>query len=289
MSIVIGCPHFAAVAPEWVVAYEELQKPPETISVHIGRSVVSTARNMIVQAALKHWRALDAAEPSRDTAADYCFMYDDDLLIEPGALMRLLSHRLSIVGGLYTTRHAPYKPIAGRQFSPPGVLPRQMINLRAFTPGLQQVDLLGAGCLLVARRVFEAITSPWFDFQAGPTQAEDWPEDAYFCEKARMAGFELALDFDVQAAHVTTRVVTWQDAMEYDRTVGLPAPATPELAAAAYTIRPWPPGSAPPMDARQARPSPAPAPARPGRQAMSAAPPHTHKRRGTTKSAARRR
>lgn len=289
MTVILGLPHAGGVDPEWLASYDALEKPPGWRSLHTARGVIATSRNLIVEEALHWWRQRDQEEPShgphdpQDPHDDNLFFWDDDLLLAPDALLRLLRHHLPVVGGLYVFRGEPYKPIAGRQLTPPGAPgPRRCINLRAFKQGLQAVDFLGAGILLIRRDVLERLSPPWFQYVCGTTQAEDWPEDAFFCERVRAAGFPVVLDFDVQGMHLMSRGVTYADAVEYASTAGLSEPATAELAAAAYTVRPWPPDPAHPegIDARQqhqqqqqtARPSQRP-------QQTRSAPTPTHRQR----------
>ena len=66
--------------------------------------------------------------------------------------------------------------------------------------GLRPVDYVGAGCLLIERRVFEKVKRPWF--QAINTARRHLPEDFFFCEQARRAGFKIWLDPSVLPLHI---------------------------------------------------------------------------------------
>lgn len=69
--------------------------------------------------------------------------------------------------------------------------------------GLQQVDALGTGCILIARNVLEAIRAPFM---------RKWDEDGiaelgldfYFCQKAKEAGFEVWCDWRAPCSHFKT-------------------------------------------------------------------------------------
>ncbi len=69
--------------------------------------------------------------------------------------------------------------------------------------GLQVVDAVGSGCMLVARRVLLALKFPMFvrmhnedgtDITKGP--------DYYFCEQVRKAGFEVHAHFRYNCNHI---------------------------------------------------------------------------------------
>ncbi len=69
--------------------------------------------------------------------------------------------------------------------------------------GLQRVDAIAGGCMLIARRVFE---HP--DMQKGAFTRKLYPDgrvnkgnDLSFCERAREAGFEIWTHYDYPAMH----------------------------------------------------------------------------------------
>ena len=66
--------------------------------------------------------------------------------------------------------------------------------------GLQRVDAVGSGCLVLSRAVMEAIKEPF---------VRKWEEgfavtglDFYFCEKARAAGFAVYCHYDYIGDHI---------------------------------------------------------------------------------------
>ena len=64
--------------------------------------------------------------------------------------------------------------------------------------GLQPVDRIGTGVLLVARRVFTAVHEPWF----APAFDGDDGEDMSFCAQAQQAGIALWADTDINVGHL---------------------------------------------------------------------------------------
>lgn len=65
--------------------------------------------------------------------------------------------------------------------------------------GLQEVDAVGSGCLLLSRKVLEAVEEPFM---------RKWKEgfavtglDFYFCEKAKEKGFKVYCHYDYVADH----------------------------------------------------------------------------------------
>lgn len=62
--------------------------------------------------------------------------------------------------------------------------------------GLQQVDAIGTGCFLVARRVLEAIPDAPFQRLYYPDGRVERGNDIAFCERVRGAGFRIWCDYD---------------------------------------------------------------------------------------------
>lgn len=258
--IVIGMPRFGSVDSQWLQAFDALQKPmkpdgsPDWRPLVIGRTVVSQARNMIVQIVLQGSEAIDPRDhpngvPEEYSQASHILFLDDDTMMPPDGLMRLLSHDLPIVGGLVCLRGGRFLPSVYRRV--PGT-EAQHVFVTRFKRGLQEVDAIGGACLLVKREVFEKMSPPWFDYQCGATPGETISEDFYFCLKARALGYPIVLDFEVQCGHLALRPVTFQDFLAANAggvgpTITGPGAhdvaarlSTDDLAALANEVRPWP-------------------------------------------------
>jgi hypothetical protein len=191
--IVIGIPTVGVMSAEFFSAYEALRKPtlpdgsPDWVTITVRRQVIQRARNTIVAHAVRQEPAPPYLRgiPTPYPEATHVFFLDDDVLVPPDGLLRLLAHDVPIVSGFYVERAAPHFPVAYRHGAD------LHVPLTRFCSGLQRVDAVGAGCLLVKTEVFRALEPEWFAFAPG------YSEDSYFCAQARRAGFEVLLDFDV--------------------------------------------------------------------------------------------
>lgn len=125
-----------------------------------------------------------------------CFL-DDDQVVKPDTLMRLLSHEKDIVGSLYSTKRPPFVPIV---FKDTGQYEFDNYAWRDLPPdgGLfGPVRATGTGGMLIRRKVFETIPAPWFN-------AMEFTDDLFFCEKARAHGFDIFVDLDAPIGHTTS-------------------------------------------------------------------------------------
>jgi hypothetical protein len=163
-----------------------------------------------------------------ELGAEWCFFYDSDLIIPPNTITRLASHNLPIVGGLYYRRHPEIVPTVFRDVGK-GVLspiPKKEIDMMSPISTLIEVDAIGAGCLLIHRKVFEALKNKvplrqikilgppagnmhfyeFFHWGLGREEDPDQPsysEDLSFCTLARKNGFKIFVDTIVKCTHIT--------------------------------------------------------------------------------------
>lgn len=183
--------------------------PHSTLTVKEGGQA-DHARNFLVKSLTKDW----------------LFFMDSDQTFAPDALKRLLSWNVDIVSGLIFHRTGPpvpmfykyewqqdrghyYRPLTmpvGEYLQRHRDLWKEAKNGAIVLPpaekGLLEIDGVPCGCLLVHRRVFEAIKEPWFQWGEGLTAGEDF----YFCRKAQEAGFKIYGDPSVICGHLSEYV-----------------------------------------------------------------------------------
>lgn len=193
MTTVLMCiPTRGMVPMEWAMSLRHLLIP-QGVSVEIKGLAgypIDDMRNEFVSDFLKG-------------NYDYLFMNDDDTLLPPLALDRLLSRELDIVSGLYFRRMAPIEPVAF--VDDPTAGDTGIKTIPAYGVGLMPVDYVGAGCLLISRKVLETMAYPWFFWARNDQRVpvtERISEDLYFCRKAREAGFSIFLDASIRCPHV---------------------------------------------------------------------------------------
>ena len=223
MGVQIGLPTRGPGLPndEILFGLIGLQKPPGTIVTKISAAQVDVARNQIVAKLEKDW----------------LFFMDDDHIFPPETLQRLLSWDVPIVSGLYFK--SPGNPVPHayhymwEQHNQAGAKEQgdhfymAMINevaayltkftdkikdgppsaiLPATREDLLEVDGCGGGCLLIHRRVFEAMEPPYFQCNPGTFIGEDF----YFCRKAQAAGFKVYVDPGIICGHKQKDIIGYR-------------------------------------------------------------------------------
>ena len=161
----------------WAYALRELQLPAGSQAIWLSGTTYDHGRNMGCRHTLEH-------------GFQWCFFVDDDCVVPPDGLMKLLARNLPIVSGLYYRRHNPVVPVMLNKNTQSGQSGGTWIT--DFTPGsLVEADWVGAGCLLINRFVLEKLADPlqsrWFRWMMDDSipVEQRMSEDFYFCEQAR--------------------------------------------------------------------------------------------------------
>lgn len=162
---------------------------------------------------------------------DWLLFLDSDQIFPAGVAARLMSWNKEIISGLVFKRGGYPVPMAykyryqvdkGHYYEPlnmevGGYLEQHKdlwwnaskgAIILPPAQGLLECDGVPCGCLLVHRRVFEAIPEPWFECAPGKRFGEDFD----FCRKVQKAGFKIYVDPSVVCGHIETH---YRGAVDY--------------------------------------------------------------------------
>lgn len=169
--------------------------------------------------------------------ADYLLFLDDDMTFPPAVGLRLAGWEKDIVGGVYfqnkggylyphvyryvedgpdshnygQTGHL-YRPMSEELHRVCRGYPEHDDAMLSSENGLLAADAVATGCLLISRRVLEAMPAPWFRTE-GSTNG-----DMNFFWKAKGLGFEVFADTGLICGHWTAQPVgagAFRRAMEH--------------------------------------------------------------------------
>ena len=159
-----------------------------TISWHSG------ARNQIVE----------------DAEGEWIFMLDTDHVFAPDLLIRLLEIRkkygTEVLSGVYQYKHHPHGPVAGFWQGDKALAPLADWDRSA---EILEVGAVGAGCLLVDRKVYNRIKRELGELPFDIT--EGLSEDYSFCRRCRKLGIPVYLAPRVQCHHTIRTVLDLED------------------------------------------------------------------------------
>lgn len=132
------------------------------------------------------------AQYALDKDATHLFWVDADMRFPRDTLLRLLSHDVPVVGANYTERTPPFFPCGVRDTET-----NERVYTEETSTGLESVQSIGFGCLLMTTDVLRQIEKP--RFMTGYVQeTEDHAgEDVYFCRQLKAYGIPLVIDHDL--------------------------------------------------------------------------------------------
>lgn len=160
---------------------------------------------------------------------DYLFFVDDDIVLPPDALARLLETaendpQTAVVGGLYFSRDG-VRPIVVDGWDPAD-------TTSAFVPAYSSessdpVDGVGFGCALLRVAPARAFAPPYFPahvyLERQAHVARQCDEDFRYCERVRKAGYRVRLDARVRCGHYDrAREISIPERWEPDGVTSMP-------------------------------------------------------------------
>jgi hypothetical protein len=168
-----------------------MHRPDGTVTIRPHGQSPARNRNLGIEEALKH-------------ECTHCFFVDDDVILRPDALLRLLAHDKDLVGGLYLMRNYPHLPILFDESYDDG---RCLFSfLKPGRKGLVETVNTGLGCMLIKTDVFRKMERPWV--RIGQLEKDHWCDDIEFFNRARNEySYQVYVDLEVQAGHIISTII----------------------------------------------------------------------------------
>jgi len=210
-KLAILVPHTGEVSSEWCLMFREIPLPPGS-QIFMSRGMpIDVTRESMVKAAL-------------DNGFEWIFFLDSDVILPKDALQKLFSHNQPFICGLYKAK----KPngffwgawMKGK--APDGK--DAFVPVANWSGRLFEVDVIGTGCMLIHRSVFEGIRAktdlPFFLWtkERNPVLLDkmnipnpmmrEVSEDFWFCLLAKHCGFKVVVDGEVKCGHITVTKIT---------------------------------------------------------------------------------
>lgn len=202
IKVLVGVPTARYIEPETFQSIYNLQKPPgcEVHFQYFWGYNVDQVRNIMTQ-----WMLINNF--------DYMLSVDQDIILPPHALIKLMQAQTDVVGitsGVYVQRKEGQKipEIYVHDATTGGQKNMHISQVQPDT--CITVEGVGFGCVLVHRRVYEAVGNPWFVYHDNVDFSKVVSEDVHFCDLARKKGFQIQVVTSVKCGHkhMTTLNVT---------------------------------------------------------------------------------
>lgn len=148
-------------------------------------------------------------DTASEWAADWVLWCDSDHTFPEDALLRLLSHKKTVVGCNYP-RRPDGSPVAVR-VPPDG----RQDNIKLMTSeahmGIEEAGMTGLGLCLVSMEAIKAAKAPLFAYMPNAQGTSLVGEDSWFFGVLRQVGYPLFIDhtLSVEIGHISEHVLTW--------------------------------------------------------------------------------
>ena len=214
----VGILHVDSTCMAWSLGLRNLILPPGSEIMPVAGMPFDMARNVICQQALRG-------------GYEWAFHLDSDVVTPRDVIPRLQAHNKGIVSGVYHRR------------SPPHAIPVAIKNGTWYldakpNTGVHEVDVVGAGCLLIHRSVLERLPPQcpqlgkhWFWWRVDQQGLRDekgnllyhpgecLSEDFSFCQHAKKTlNMSTYLDTSVQCRHIGLAQATYGNFVPCDTT-----------------------------------------------------------------------
>lgn len=141
-----------------------------------------------------------AVREALDLGLAWVFFLDDDQLLHPDSLTRLLAHDRDVVSCNLLSKDAPFMPYLFFATNAVGAGYADTLDRKG--RGVVEVAACGLGGVLVKTDVFRALPEPWF-----AVDQHLKTDDLYFCREAKKAGYAIHCDLDVLSGHIVNASV----------------------------------------------------------------------------------
>lgn len=137
-----------------------------------------------------------------DEGCDWIFSVDSDMRFPVNTIEGMKAHNLPVVAANCSRRKRPISPIARRTSAwiHQDDEATQVVYPDRNVTGVERVETVGFGVILIRRDVLDEIEWPWFDTPWQPEQERHVGEDIFFCGRCYEAGIPIHIDHDLSWA-----------------------------------------------------------------------------------------
>jgi len=166
------------------------------VAENIARIRVRFMKNTYIDAA-----RFKLVQEAANAGCSHMLWLDSDMKFPKETLEHLLQRNKLIVGANYSTRLGAPRPVTFKHVDVTDQGGHVYCYTTPESTGLEQVDALGFGCVLVDMEVFYAkIKPPFFKVTWDDKGVSMTGEDVHFCQLARAAGVDIFVDHDLSQA-----------------------------------------------------------------------------------------
>ena len=149
---------------------------------------------MVLNVAVGTALCMNRIKLCKDAVKEGCthvLFLDDDMVFPMHTLIHFINHGLPIVAANCARKELPPR---SNSRALDGV---SVLWTRKNSTGIEEVDYVGTGVMLINTDVLKALPQPWFAEIYNPLTETSKGEDVFFCELAKRHGFKAYIDHDI--------------------------------------------------------------------------------------------
>lgn len=144
------------------------------------------------------WSRTEITKGALEWGATHLLWLDSDMTFPGWAFHQLFAHDKPIVGANYARRRKPHAPVTFKTIVENGTEnEHKLCYTTEDSTGLEEVDALGFGCVLIQAQVFDQIKVAPFRVLDDEMSKKRVGEDVFFCQLAKQNGIPIYVDHDL--------------------------------------------------------------------------------------------
>lgn len=144
------------------------------------------------------WSRTELAKGAIAWGATHILFLDSDMTFPHWTFHHLFKRDVPVVGANYARRRPPHAPVTFKSLTPGGAEDsHQLCYTHPDSTGLEEVEAIGFGVVLIQAQVFDQIKTAPFRVLDDEMSKERVGEDVYFCQLLKQAGIPVYIDHDL--------------------------------------------------------------------------------------------
>lgn len=175
---------------DFLPSFIGLVRPEGSVTSTVSGQSPASNRNKIIEQALEN-------------DCTHIFFIDDDMILLPDTLLKLVEHKKDIVSALYLSRMFPHRPVFFDKAYDNGYC--KYFHLTEGAIGLVKGVNCGLGAVLISIEVFKKLEPPYI--RLGEIEKDGWCDDIGFFNRCREAGYDVYCDLDAPVGHLGSMAI----------------------------------------------------------------------------------
>lgn len=144
------------------------------------------------------WSRVELAKSALQWGATHLLWLDSDMVFPAWTFHHLFKQDKPVIAANYARRRFPHAPVTMKRLKEQGQNhEHELCYTHADSTGLEEVEAIGFGVVLVQAQVFDSLKEAPFRVLDDAMSGNRIGEDVYFCQQLKKAGIPIYVDHDL--------------------------------------------------------------------------------------------